>query len=96
MRCTSWADKHTDLDLGRVVIAVGRAGGWLSALAALNGRISTAPAVVGARSRTGELMTRRTRAYLGLPGDGSEVYAITAWGLARTGPTGETISPMLS
>jgi dipeptidyl-peptidase-4 len=92
------ADKQTDLDLGRVVIRGWSFGGWLSALAALKRPDIYRAAVVGAPVTDWELYdTAYTERYLGLPGDGSEVYAhhsLVELAHEQVRP-GEPTSPML-
>jgi dipeptidyl-peptidase-4 len=92
------ADKHTDLDLARVVIRGWSFGGWLSALAALKRPDIYKAAVVGAPVTDWELYdTAYTERYLGLPGDGSEVYAHHSIVELAREPIrpGELTSPML-
>ncbi|HEY1487474.1 MAG TPA: prolyl oligopeptidase family serine peptidase [Micromonosporaceae bacterium] len=70
------ADKHPDLDLGRVAIRGWSFGGWVAALAALRRPDVYRAAVVGAPVTDWELYdTAYTERYLGLPSDGSDVYA---------------------
>jgi dipeptidyl-peptidase-4 len=70
------ADKHPDLDLSRVAIRGWSFGGWLSALAVLRRPDVYHAAVVGAPVTDWELYdTAYTERYLGLPSDGSDVYA---------------------
>jgi dipeptidyl-peptidase-4 len=70
------ADKHPDLDLDRVAIRGWSFGGWLAALAALRRPDRYRVAVAGAPVTDWELYdTAYTERYLGLPGDGSDVYA---------------------
>ncbi len=70
------ADKHADLDLARVAIRGWSFGGWLAALAALRRPDLYRAAVVGAPVTDWALYdTAYTERYLGLPGDGSDVYA---------------------
>jgi dipeptidyl-peptidase-4 len=70
------ADKHPDLDLGAVAIRGWSFGGWLSALAGLRRPDVYRAAVVGAPVTDWELYdTAYTERYLGLPSDGSDVYA---------------------
>jgi dipeptidyl-peptidase-4 len=92
------ADKHTDLDLSRVAIRGWSFGGWLSALAALKRPDIYRAAVVGAPVTEWELYdTAYTERYLGLPGDGSEVYAhhnLVELAAERVHP-GEPTTPML-
>jgi dipeptidyl-peptidase-4 len=92
------AEKHTDLDLARVVIRGWSFGGWLSALAALKRPDIYKAAVVGAPVTDWELYdTAYTERYLGLPGDGSEVYAHHSLVELAREPVrpGEATSPML-
>jgi dipeptidyl-peptidase-4 len=70
------ADKHPDLDLSRVAIRGWSFGGWLSALAVLRRPEIYRAAVVGAPVTDWALYdTAYTERYLGLPSDGSDVYA---------------------
>jgi dipeptidyl-peptidase 4 len=70
------ADKHPDLDLSRVAARGWSYGGWLSALAVLRRPDVYHAAVVGAPVTDWALYdTAYTERYLGLPDDGSEVYA---------------------
>ncbi len=69
-------DKHSDLDLGRVAMRGWSFGGYLSGLAALRRPDIYRAAVVGAPVTDWALYdTAYTERYLGLPGDGSDVYA---------------------
>jgi dipeptidyl-peptidase-4 len=69
------ADKHLDLDLGRVAIKGWSFGGWLSALAVLRRPDIYKCAIVGAPVTDWTLYdTAYTERYLGLPSDGSEIY----------------------
>jgi dipeptidyl-peptidase 4 len=70
------ADKHPDLDLSRVAMRGWSFGGWLSGLAVLRRPDIYHAAVVGAPVSDWELYdTAYTERYLGLPSDGSDVYA---------------------
>lgn len=70
------ADKHPDLDLSRVAVRGWSFGGWLSALAVLRRPDVYHAAVVGAPVTDWQLYdTAYTERYLGLPSDGSDVYA---------------------
>ncbi len=70
------ADKHSDLDLTRVAMRGWSFGGYLSGLAALRRPDVYRAAVVGAPVTDWALYdTAYTERYLGLPGDGSDVYA---------------------
>jgi dipeptidyl-peptidase-4 len=70
------ADKHPDLDLGRVGIRGWSFGGWLSALAVLRRPDVYHAGVAGAPVTDWTLYdTAYTERYLGLPEDGPEVYA---------------------
>jgi dipeptidyl-peptidase-4 len=70
------ADKHPDLDLGRVAIRGWSFGGYLAALAALRRPEVYHCAVAGAPVTDWTLYdTAYTERYLGLPGDGSDIYA---------------------
>ncbi|GAA5183650.1 prolyl oligopeptidase family serine peptidase [Rugosimonospora acidiphila] len=70
------ADKHPDLDLSRVGIKGWSFGGYLSALAVLRRPDVYHAAVVGAPVTDWQLYdTAYTERYLGLPSDGSDVYA---------------------
>jgi dipeptidyl-peptidase 4 len=95
---TSLAGKHPDLDLTRVAIRGWSFGGWLAGLAVLRRPDIYRAAVVGAPVTDWELYdTAYTERYLGLPSDGSEVYAhhslvaIASEGLGRD----EIARPML-
>lgn len=92
------ADKHPDLDLTRVTIRGWSFGGWLSALAVLKRPDLYRAAVVGAPVTDWQLYdTAYTERYLGLPGDGSDVYAHHSLVELAREPlrTGEATSPML-
>jgi dipeptidyl-peptidase-4 len=92
------ADKHPDLDLSRVGIRGWSFGGWLAALAVLRRPEVYHAAVVGAPVTDWALYdTAYTERYLGLPGDGSDVYAHHSLvELAAEPPTGpEDARPML-
>ncbi|HKD98684.1 MAG TPA: prolyl oligopeptidase family serine peptidase, partial [Micromonosporaceae bacterium] len=92
------ADKHHDLDLDRVGIRGWSFGGWLSALAALRRPDVYKAAVVGAPVTDWQLYdTAYTERYLGLPGDGSDVYAHHNLVEMAREPLrqGEAASPML-
>jgi dipeptidyl-peptidase 4 len=70
------ADKHSDLDLTRVAMRGWSFGGYLSGLAALRRPDVYRAAVVGAPVTDWALYdTAYTERYLGLPGEGSDVYA---------------------
>src|SRR5436305_4258400 len=70
------ADKHPDLDLSRVAMRGWSFGGWLSGLAVLRRPDVYHAAVVAAPVTDWELYdTAYTERYLGLPADGSDVYA---------------------
>jgi dipeptidyl-peptidase 4 len=70
------AEKHPDLDLGRVAIRGWSFGGWLSALGVLRRPDVYHCAVVGAPVTDWALYdTAYTERYLGLPSDAPEVYA---------------------
>jgi dipeptidyl-peptidase-4 len=70
------ADKHTDLDLSRVVIRGWSFGGYLAALAVLRRPDMYHCAVAGAPVTDWKLYdTAYTERYLGMPDDGSDVYA---------------------
>jgi dipeptidyl-peptidase-4 len=70
------SDKHPDLDMTRVAIRGWSFGGYLSALAVLRRPDVYHAAVVGAPVTDWTLYdTAYTERYLGLPGDGSDVYA---------------------
>nr|WP_240947625.1 prolyl oligopeptidase family serine peptidase [Planosporangium mesophilum] len=70
------AEKHTDLDLSRVAIRGWSFGGYLSALAVLRRPDVYHCAVAGAPVTDWALYdTAYTERYLGLPDDGSDVYA---------------------
>jgi dipeptidyl-peptidase-4 len=69
------ADKHTDLDLSRVAIRGWSFGGYLAALAVLRRPDVYHCAVAGAPVTDWALYdTAYTERYLGMPGDGSDVY----------------------
>jgi dipeptidyl-peptidase-4 len=69
-------DKHPDLDLERVAIRGWSYGGWLAGLGVLRRPDVYHAAVLGAPVTDWELYdTAYTERYLGLPGDGSDVYA---------------------
>ncbi len=91
------AEKHPDLDLTRVGIRGWSYGGWLSALAALRRPDVYRAAVVGAPVTDWELYdTAYTERYLGLPSDGSEVYAHHNLVVIAAEPiVGDVPSPML-
>jgi dipeptidyl-peptidase-4 len=73
---TALAEKHPDLHLSRVAIRGWSFGGYLSALAVLRRPDVYHCAVVGAPVTDWELYdTAYTERYLGLPDDGSDVYA---------------------
>jgi dipeptidyl-peptidase 4 len=69
-------DKHADLDLSRVAIRGARLGGWLAALAALRRpdvyRCAVAESPVTDLAAYDAAYSER---YLGLPDDGTDVYA---------------------
>jgi dipeptidyl-peptidase-4 len=70
------AGKHPDLDLGRVAIRGWSFGGWLAALAVLRQPELFRCAIAGAPVTDWTLYdTAYTERYLGLPADGTEVYA---------------------
>jgi dipeptidyl-peptidase-4 len=70
------ADKHADLDLGRVAIRGWSFGGYLAALAVLRRPDVYHCAVAGAPVTDWSLYdTAYTERYLGLPADGSDIYA---------------------
>ncbi|HKT05025.1 MAG TPA: prolyl oligopeptidase family serine peptidase, partial [Rugosimonospora sp.] len=69
-------DKHPDLDLDRVAVRGWSFGGYLAGLAVLRRPDVYHAAVLGAPVSDWELYdTAYTERYLGLPGDGSDVYA---------------------
>ncbi|MEN3307711.1 MAG: dipeptidyl-peptidase 4 [Micromonosporaceae bacterium] len=69
-------DKHPDLDLERVAIRGWSFGGWLAGLAVLRRPDVYHAAVLGAPVSDWELYdTAYTERYLGMPDDGSDVYA---------------------
>jgi dipeptidyl-peptidase-4 len=70
------AGKHPDLDLSRVAMRGWSYGGWLAALAVLRRPDVYHAAIVGAPVADWALYdTAYTERYLGLPSDGSDVYA---------------------
>ena len=70
------AEKHPDLDLGRVGIRGWSFGGWLAGLATLRRPDVYHCGIVGAPVTDWELYdTAYTERYLGLPDDGGDVYA---------------------
>ncbi len=70
------AEKHPDLDLGRVAIRGWSFGGWLAGLAVLRRPDVYHCGIAGAPVTDWSLYdTAYTERYLGLPDDGSEVYA---------------------
>ncbi len=80
------ADKHPDFDLSRVAIRGWSFGGWLAGLAALRRPDVYRAAVLGAPSTDWELYdTAYTERYLGMPSDGSDVYAHHSLVVARRG-----------
>jgi dipeptidyl-peptidase-4 len=92
------ADKHTDLDLSRVAIRGWSFGGYLSALAVLRRPDVYHCAVAGAPVADWTLYdTAYTERYLGLPDDGSDVYAHNSLlDLAAERPAGpDDARPML-
>jgi dipeptidyl-peptidase-4 len=92
------ADKHPDLDLGRVAIRGWSFGGWLAGLAALRRPDVFRASVVGAPVTDWELYdTAYTERYLGLPADGSDVYAHHSLVALAHEPVraGEALTPML-
>jgi dipeptidyl-peptidase 4 len=73
---TALSEKHPDLDLSRVAMRGWSFGGWLSALAVLRRPDVYHCAVAGAPVTDWALYdTAYTERYLGLPTDGTEVYA---------------------
>jgi dipeptidyl-peptidase-4 len=91
-------DKHPDLDLSQVAIRGWSFGGWLAALAVLKRPDIYRAGVVGAPVTDWELYdTAYTERYLGLPGDGSDVYAHHSLVELAREPlgAGEVASPML-
>ncbi|GIJ50103.1 peptidase [Virgisporangium aliadipatigenens] len=90
------AEKHTDLDLGRVAIRGWSFGGWLSALAVLRRPDVYHCGVAGAPVTDWALYdTAYTERYLGLPQDNPEVYAHNSLLEAAAEPPGERPSPLL-
>jgi dipeptidyl-peptidase-4 len=70
------ADKHPDLDFGRVAIRGWSYGGWLAGLAVLRRPDIYHCGIVGAPVTDWTLYdTAYTERYLGLPDDGADVYA---------------------
>ncbi|MFC0006945.1 S9 family peptidase [Micromonospora siamensis] len=70
------AEKHPDLDLGRVAVRGWSFGGWLAGLAVLRHPELFRAAIVGAPVTDWALYdTAYTERYLGLPDDGMDVYA---------------------
>ncbi|SDX98597.1 dipeptidyl-peptidase-4 [Micromonospora pattaloongensis] len=73
---TALAAKHPDLDLGRVAIRGWSFGGWLAGLAVLRRPDVFRCGIAGAPVTDWALYdTAYTERYLGLPGDGGEIYA---------------------
>ncbi len=92
------ADKHPDFDLTRVAIRGWSYGGWLAGLAALRRPDVYRAAVVGAPVTDWELYdTAYTERYLGIPSDGSDVYAHHSLVALGEEPMhrGEAAAPML-
>ena len=70
------ADKHTDLDLGRVAIRGWSFGGWVAGLAVLNRPDVYRCGIAGAPVTDWRLYdTAYTERYLGMPDDSSDIYA---------------------
>ncbi|SCF13106.1 S9 family peptidase [Micromonospora mirobrigensis] len=70
------AEKHPDLDLGRVAVRGWSFGGWLAGLAVLRHPELFRAAILGAPVTDWTLYdTAYTERYLGLPDDGMDVYA---------------------
>ncbi|MER5333407.1 prolyl oligopeptidase family serine peptidase [Micromonospora sp. NPDC002717] len=73
---TALAGKHPDLDLGRVAVRGWSFGGWLAGLAVLRHPELFRCGIVGAPVTDWALYdTAYTERYLGLPEDGTDVYA---------------------
>ncbi|SCL19288.1 dipeptidyl-peptidase-4 [Micromonospora nigra] len=73
---TALADKHPDLDLGRVAVRGWSFGGWLAGLAVLRHPELFRCGIAGAPvTDWGLYDTAYTERYLGLPEDGTDVYA---------------------
>lgn len=73
---TALADKHPDLDLGRVAVRGWSFGGWLAALAVLRHPELFRCGIAGAPVTDWALYdTAYTERYLGMPEDGADVYA---------------------
>ncbi|MEV0154364.1 prolyl oligopeptidase family serine peptidase [Micromonospora sp. NPDC050686] len=73
---TALAEKHPDLDLGRVAVRGWSFGGWLAGLAVLRHPELFRCGIAGAPVTDWALYdTAYTERYLGLPDDGMDVYA---------------------
>ncbi|MGK5673850.1 prolyl oligopeptidase family serine peptidase [Micromonospora sp. URMC 106] len=73
---TALAGKHPDLDLGRVAVRGWSFGGWLAGLAVLRHPELFRCGIVGAPVTDWALYdTAYTERYLGLPDDGTDIYA---------------------
>ncbi|MEU6075610.1 prolyl oligopeptidase family serine peptidase [Micromonospora sp. NPDC047074] len=73
---TALADKHPDLDLDRVAVRGWSFGGWLAGLAVLRHPELFRCGIVGAPVTDWALYdTAYTERYLGLPDDGTDIYA---------------------
>lgn len=95
---TALADKHPDLDLGRVAVRGWSFGGWLAALAVLRRPELFRCGIAGAPVTDWSLYdTAYAERYLGLPEDGADVYAhhsLVEWAAAATSAT-EQAPPLL-
>jgi dipeptidyl-peptidase 4 len=92
------ADKHPDLDLGRVAIRGWSFGGWLAALAVLRRPDVYSCAIVGAPVTDWSLYdTAYTERYLGMPAEARDVYGHNSLleSAAESAGTNEPVRPML-
>ncbi|HEX7746877.1 MAG TPA: prolyl oligopeptidase family serine peptidase [Micromonosporaceae bacterium] len=90
------AEKHPDLDLGRVAVRGWSFGGWLAALAALRRPDLFRCAIAGAPIADWTLYdTAFTERYLGLPEDATEVYDHHSLVELAADPAGPGGAPLL-